>query len=84
MSFFVDPNSVHQNFYAALSTTIPILGCLIALATDESSALSFYVSSVGTAIIASVVASNELASYRLSFGQRGVLLPTHLRKPTEQ
>jgi hypothetical protein len=56
------------------------IGSLAALATDRSSALSFYIASLGTATIAYSIVSNEIPSYRLSFGQRGLLLPRRMKE----
>lgn len=167
MSFYVEPGQVHQDFYAVLATTIPILlfallvrlaatrdvvvemldeardesdiaelrekahpgdstsrvklddlseqrkrsakqleelaprvlagllaallvaalaeiACLAALAISESTTVTFYIASIGTAVVACSVGTNEVATYRLSFGERGVLLPAHLRKPAER
>lgn len=53
---------------------------LAVVAIDRSSALSFYVASLRTATLAYSIASNEIASYKLSFGQRGLLLPDHLKR----
>jgi peptidoglycan/LPS O-acetylase OafA/YrhL len=163
-SFFIEPNQVHQDFYAVLATTVPILlfallvrlaamrdlivetldevrrleslitemrekarpedspsrakldelsggrernakelgelaprmlvgllaalliaalaevACFAALAMNESTAGTFYISTMGTAVVAYSVASNEVATYKLSFGERGLMLPAHLKK----
>jgi hypothetical protein len=64
---------------ALLIATIAEVACFVALATNSSTAATFYLSSVGTAVVAYSVAATELSIYKVSFGQRGLLLPTNPR-----
>jgi hypothetical protein len=67
-------------FVAALAE----VACLVALAMNESTEAAFYASSVGTAIVAFLIANNEIGNFRLSFSRSGLLLPSQAKERIER